>query len=330
MSDLPTLKAHLKRGALLTAANWPVVLIQFIAESTFKLLVAVPVVGAALLVALALGRDLGELLGGDLRDTFTTVAEGLLSHPGAFAGFAVGMLAALMGGAVLTFLVKGGTVAVLARGEARAGPIERPPLHLEALREATGFSIEAFLEGASRLFARYFRLGLLLGAVYLASGGLYLTAVLGGFALVAGTHLVLGWTVIAALGSTALVIWITVVNLAYLLVQMVIAIEDCSVRQGWREVIRFLGRRGGDVALVFGGVFAFVLLATAASLVATAGLGLVSFVPFVGLAVLPLQAAAWLLRGLVFQYLGLTALGAYLGLYRGRSAGDRAAVARSS
>ncbi len=35
------------------------------------------------------------------------------------------------------------------------------------------------------------------------------------------------------------------------------------------------------------------------------------------LAVLPLQIVALLLRGLVFEYLGLTALGAYLTLYQG-------------
>ena len=38
--------------------------------------------------------------------------------------------------------------------------------------------------------------------------------------------------------------------------------------------------------------------------------------PLVGLAVLPLQLAAWLLRGFVFEYLALTALGAYLTHYR--------------
>jgi hypothetical protein len=330
MSDLPTLKAHLKRGALVTAANWPVVLLQFVAESTFKLLVAVPVVCGAMLVALAVGRDLGELLSGDLRDAVTTVAEGLFTHPGAFAGFVVGLLAALGGGAIVTFLVKGGTVTVLALGEQRAGPIEQPPLELDRLRAASGFSVALFLDGAGRLFRRYLRLGLLLGGVYAASGGLYLVAAFGGYALVAGTPLVVGWTVLAAIGSSALVVWITMVNLAYLLVQMVVAIEDCSVRQAWRTVVRFARSRGADVALVFAVVFGLVLVATAASLVAAAGLGLVSFVPFVGLAVLPLQVAGWLLRGLVFQYLGLTALGAYLGLYRGRPVADRIAVVRSS
>ena len=63
-------------------------------------------------------------------------------------------------------------------------------------------------------------------------------------------------------------------------------------------------------------VLALVVGATGASLLATAALGLVAFVPFVGLAALPLQLLAWLLRGLVFQYLGLTSVGAYLKLYR--------------
>ena len=35
-----------------------------------------------------------------------------------------------------------------------------------------------------------------------------------------------------------------------------------------------------------------------------------------GLAVLPLQLAAWLIRGIVFEYLALAALGAYLSHYR--------------
>ena len=59
-----------------------------------------------------------------------------------------------------------------------------------------------------------------------------------------------------------------------------------------------------------------VIVATVASIVATAGLGLIAFVPLVGLAVLPLQFAAWLVRGIVFEYVALAALGAYLSHYR--------------
>jgi hypothetical protein len=53
-----------------------------------------------------------------------------------------------------------------------------------------------------------------------------------------------------------------------------------------------------------------------ASILATMGFGLIGFVPIVAVAVMPLQIAAWLVRGFVFQYLALAALGAYLTQYR--------------
>jgi hypothetical protein len=43
---------------------------------------------------------------------------------------------------------------------------------------------------------------------------------------------------------------------------------------------------------------------------------LIAFVPLIGLAALPLQLIAWLVRGMVFQYIGLTSLVAYLRVYR--------------
>ena len=45
MTDAPPLRSTLKRGALIAAANWPLVVVQFVAEATLKLLLAVPVVG---------------------------------------------------------------------------------------------------------------------------------------------------------------------------------------------------------------------------------------------------------------------------------------------
>ena len=56
--------------------------------------------------------------------------------------------------------------------------------------------------------------------------------------------------------------------------------------------------------------------ATIASILATAALGLVGFVPFFWFAVVPLQVAAWVLRGLVFQYITLGAVAAYASMYR--------------
>ena len=42
----------------------------------------------------------------------------------------------------------------------------------------------------------------------------------------------------------------------------------------------------------------------------------VAWVPFVSLIAVPMTIAAWLVRGLVFQYVGLTALAAYQTQYR--------------
>src|SRR6266446_3642566 len=81
------LKLLLKRGALLAAANWPVIAIQFVAATTFQVLLAVPLIGAAILVAVLLGADLAELLRGSFRDIFTTIARALISEPVALIAF---------------------------------------------------------------------------------------------------------------------------------------------------------------------------------------------------------------------------------------------------
>ena len=70
-----------------------------------------------------------------------------------------------------------------------------------------------------------------------------------------------------------------------------------------------------------------VVAAWLASALAWSGVGLIAFVPLVGLAVFPLQIAALLLRGLVFEFIGLTAMGAYVTLYRRFTA---AAAARTT
>ena len=113
-----------------------------------------------------------------------------------------------------------------------------------------------------------------------------------------------------------LVVWITLVNFLYLLTQMAIALEDVGVREGMRRVAQFIRGSLREVAGIFGVVLLLVAITTIASILATAGLGLIAVVPFVGLAMVPLQLGAWLLRGVVFEYLALTALGAYLTQYR--------------
>ncbi len=302
MRSTPGLKAALKRGALLAAANWPLVIVQFVAESSLRLMLAVPIVGGAFLVALLLDTSLADLLRGDVRDIVTSIMSALMASPAGLTAFIVSGLLVLTGGSMLTFIVKGGTIALLAEAERTAGPIERPPLRLEALRTASIVAIDPFLSGCARLWRRYVRIGIGLLLVYVVTAAAYLGLVLGGYALAGNSAILLGWTVVAALASSVLIVWITLVNFFYLMTQMAVAIEDVSVRAGVRLAFAFVWGHLREVAAVFGVVLVLVVVATAASILATAGLGLIAFVPLVGLAVLPLQLAAWLIRGIVFEY----------------------------
>jgi hypothetical protein len=323
------LKYLLKRGALLAAANWPVVAIQFVAQTTFQVLLAVPIIGAAVLVAVLLGADLADVMQGSLREIFTTIASTLLSEPLALVAFITAFAIVLLGGSVLMFVVKGGTVDVLIAGDAVAGPIEREAITLDHLKSASRFSLQRFTSGCARLLRPYLSLGLLLMVVYGVSIGAYLAFVVYGYRAVEGRALVIGWTLIAALAALALIAWITIVNLLYLLIQIAIAIENVGVFDAARVVTRFIRAEFRELAGVFLVVVALVGAATLASALAWSGVGLIAFVPLVGLAVFPLQIAALLLRGLVFEYLGLTALGAYLALYtRSRDVSVRAPAAQ--
>ena len=304
-----TLKYALKRGALIAAANWPIIVVQELADSLFKLLVAVPLIGGIFLVALVLGAEPVALMSLGWRDLAATIVASLMSRPLVLAAFLAALAVVVMGGSLFVFLIKGGTVSVLVLGDRAAGPVERPPLHFSTVMSASAFSLETFEAGARSLFPRYARLGGILMTIYLASGGGYLAAVLASRS--AGDS----WGITALL-TAVFVAWITVLNFLYLLTQIVIAAEDCGVAVAARRVARFLRRARGPVISVFLVVLAIVVFATGASLMATAALGLISFVPLLGLTVLPLQLGAWLFRGLVFQYVGLSSVGAYLKLYR--------------
>jgi hypothetical protein len=315
-------RTALKRGSLVAAANWQVVAIQSVADTTFKLLLAVPIVGGAFLVTTLLGRDFGEVLAGDLRQVLFGVAGTLVARPLALVSYLFGFLLVLAGGAGLLFLVKGGTVSVLALADRVAGPVERPPLRMAAFRRAMQFSIESFTGGAARLFRRYLFLGILLTIVYGIAAGLSLLSAYGLYRLGGDRPLLLGS--VAALGITLFLALVTIVNVLYLMAQIVVAVRDGTVRAAVGEVGRFLRGEFWKVSRVFGVTVLLLLLATVLSVAATWGFYLIAYVPLAGLIVLPLQLGAWLLRNLVFQYLGLTALSAYLSLYRAFS-GDAAA-----
>lgn len=310
---LVELKLLLRRGALLAAANWPVVAIQFVAATTFQVLLAVPIIGAAILVALLLGGSLADLLQNNLRDTFSAIAANLMAEPLALAAFVAAFAVVLVGGSTLMFFIKGGTVDVLLAADEAAGSIEREPLMAATLRRAARFSLQRFSAGCTRLFRRYLALGVVLMIVYAASVGAYLAIVVYGYRAVTGRLLVFSWTL--AFGA-----WIMIVQQLYLLMQIAMAVGNIGPSEAWRAVARFIRAECRDLARVFAVAIGMVVVATLASALALSGFGLIAFVPLIGLAVFPLQLFALLLRGLVFEYLGMIALSAYVTLYKAHAA----------
>ena len=320
-------KLLLKRGALLAAANWPLVAIQFAAETTFQVLLAVPVIGGAILVAAILGGNVSNLLQGRVRDMAATVASSLTAEPIALISFMAAFGIVLAGGSMLVFLVKGGVIEVLIKANAEAGPIEREPLTLHGVQSASRFSLARFTGGCARLFKPYTILGVYLTGVYVLTGILYVIGAVYSFDVLGnGGLFVMVWAPITLL----LLTWISLVNVVYALLQLVIASEEVGIHEGLRIIVGLVRSRLRPLGVLLLVVFLLLSGAWVVSILAWSGVGLVAFVPLVGLAVFPLQIVALLMRGLVYEYIGLTALGAYLSLYRPAPGASTAAAGAPS
>jgi hypothetical protein len=296
---------------LVAAANWQVTAIQSAADSIFKLLIAVPTVGGAVFLALMIGAEPEGLLSMDARDLLTTIVGALLSQPLVLAAFGLSLAVVMGGGSAFMFLVKGGTIATLVESERLPVPVpehDDPHDPLAHMAAAATFGVDSFFTDCRRFFPRYTRLGLLLVAVYVISASLFLAA---GVAIAGAGGLTAG-----AVLSAGFVVWITVINLIYLLAQIVIVAEDRQVLDALQQIVRAGRTEWRSVMSIFVVVLGFVAVGTVVSIVAMGALGLIGFVPLFGLTVLPLQVAAWLFRALVFQFIELSAVGAYATCFR--------------
>ena len=124
------------------------------------------------------------------------------------------------------------------------------------------------------------------------------------------------WPLAVAVITSAGLVGVAGINLFFDLTRIVVVVEDCGIRAGWVRLWRFLVADARHVLGIFGVMGAVAAVATAAALVATAGLALISWVPIAGLIVVPLQVVAWLVRGLIFQFMDLTTMVAYEAQYR--------------
>jgi hypothetical protein len=301
-----TPRAALRRGATVAAANWQTVVIQAVMDAVFKGVVAVPVVGGMLLAALVIGAEPPALLSLDPRDLAAAVAALLAARPATLAAFVAAVGVAVLGASVLACAVKAGTVAIVVASERAAGAAEGPIFDVMWSGTARYFSLEAFGEAVRRFGWRFVQLGALLLTVYGAAGLAYAKALLS-----VGTPR-WGLAVLATMGAVGAV---TLANALYLLTQVVIVAQDCSAGVAFRAVARLVARAPRLVARVFVAVLGVVAGATVGSLLATAALGLVGFVPLLWFAVVPLQLVAWVMRSLVLQFITVAAVGSYASVY---------------
>lgn len=310
MRTLP-LRAALTRGVLLVAANWPIVFVDFGIESLYKLAVAVPVFGGALMAGALAHGDLRSVVADGVGPTANLVLGALAESPVALSAFLGALAIAAIAGEVLMFVVKAGTLAVLVTADRQVGDIQDEPFGTEMLKDASRFGLDAVVTGARHFATRATVLALGLGAIYLLVG-------LGYVAVVVPSAWAPGaaWPVLVLLATSAAVVAIEAASLAYDLLRVIVITDDCLVREAVARLRRFVIEDARQVLGIFGVMAAVVLLAGAASLLATAGLAPVAYMPIVGLTIVPLQVALWLFRGLLFQALSLASLSAYQTQYR--------------
>ena len=129
LGGLP-LRAALRRGALVTAANWQIILVQFVAVSMFRVALAVPVIGGAFMVAVLAEAEVGTLFADGVRPAAGLVFTSLLHRPVALWSFVAAVSMVAVGGGVVLCLAEAGGLGTLAAGERGSGDLQRPPLRL--------------------------------------------------------------------------------------------------------------------------------------------------------------------------------------------------------
>jgi hypothetical protein len=327
MSPALSLRAAISRGALVSLANWPVVIIDFVLETLFKVAIAVPVFGGAFMVAVLLGVDISSLVGESVLSAADRMLVPLGQAPVALAAFLLAFGVVALGGAVVMFIGKAGTFSVLVASERATGDLHRALLGRMPPKAAPAFSMGAALSAMRHFHRRAAAMALWLGAAYFCLSGGYTLVVVYGFQWSAATGWAQAWPLLVLVATSAGVIGLVAANLLFDLMRVVVITDDCRLGTAWRRVRQFLLADARQVLGIFGTMAMVLMLATAASLTATAGLALIAWVPLAGLMSLPLQAVFWVVRGLFFQYAGLTTLSAYQAQYRRFSTPRPTAVA---
>jgi hypothetical protein len=309
------LRSAVKRGFLIVTANWPIVLIDFAVESLAKVALALPVVGGALLVTAVVGTDIRALLSPGVLETADVVVGSLTNAPVSLIAFLVAVALVAVGSEAMQFVVKAGTLSVIVEADRQAGEIQRLPLRFGTLRQARAFRLELLVKAWRHFARRGLLLASWLGLAYLVVGLFYLALVTRGTPGLASAWSA-AWSAFVLGATSAAVVAVAAANLAYTLLRVVIVTDDCSLGTAFRRLAQFALEDARQVIGVFAVIGGIEILAAVMALIAAAALAPIAYLPIVGLLVLPLQAALWLLRALVFESLSLAAVAAYQTQYR--------------
>lgn len=310
------LRAALKRGFLLVVANWRVVLIDFAVESFQKFALMIPVLGGVLMVGALVGDDVSEVLARGIVAAAESVLGALTSTPAALAAFLGALTLVTIGGQAVVLIVKAGTLSVLVRADRRAGEAHRLPIGVDSLARSRAFEAADVVRSARRFARRMAALALALGAIYLMLLLAYLAVARAGMVQGDVAGWLPAWSLLMLFSTSAGVVVLAAVNLVFDLLRVAIVTDDCTVGVAIARVRRFVVEDARQVIGIFSVISGVEILAAATSLLAAAGLTPVAYVPIVGLIVVPLQVAVWLVRGLAFELLGLASLSAYQTQYR--------------
>jgi hypothetical protein len=310
------LKAALTRGAVITIANWPVVLVDFGIEALYKAALAVPIIGGAFVVAVIFGHDLQGVMSEGIRAAADIVVGSLTTAPFAFAGFLVAAGVVACGGAIIMFVIKAGSLSILVAADRSAGEFHRDRLQLGWMRRAQAFRLDTLLANTLKYAGRSAQLGNWLGIAYALVLGAYLAVMAAGLGSASQSVWGSAWPLLVLVATSTVVVSVALVNFVYDLLRIIIVNDDCRLSAALSRLRAFLLVDARQVIGIFAVTIAALAIAAAILLLAAWMLALVSWVPFAGIIVVPLQALAWVIRALVFEYVGLTALSAYQTQYR--------------
>jgi hypothetical protein len=316
MSGASSLRAALKRGALLAAANWPVILIDFTIESLYKFALIVPVAGGALMVAATAGGDVRAIVAEGLQPAADLVLAALSGAPIALVSFVLAVLLVAGGGGLVMVAIKSGSLAVLVESDRAAGAIERGAVRLPEIRRASAYRPELVLDAVRRFASRSAWLGLGLGTTYCLILIGWLIAVSTALELASSPRWAATWPLLILVATSAGGVAVAAANLVYDVLRVIVVSEDCQVRQAIRSLRSFVAHDARQILGIFGVAVLALLVGYAAAAPAAAVFTFVAWVPVAGLIALPLQIAGWLVQGLLFQYVSLSAVAAYQAEYR--------------